>query len=554
MLAAIALTLSYATKEATFLSIAVFGSFFLAVLVWEIGSKIEIRSKVRPDSAFANYLPRTGAPLALIALDLLCLPLLKWFFNWMRNTSAFISLHPDTSNAFLQNLKNQTMVVLPWLVVAIASGVGMLWIRDMKRRKKGLLSYDEHDHRVEASSTPLLRSVAKMPWQHWVPALLACAVIFIVLYSVLLTNLQHGIADGIWQGLYYWLQQQQVARGEQPWYYYLLLLPLYEQVGLFFGIIGIVRCILHPSRFRLFLVYWCLGNLAIYSWAAEKMPWLVIHLVLPILLLAAIGLDPLLQGIIFEWKELKVSLEQGRQRSNVVHTVRTVPSRRVILCGSLSALFLLALTLQNMFQVTYVHYADAPHEMMIYVQTSLDINTVMDKIQRLDQKVDGGQHKLAIGIMSDAEWPFYWYLRDYTDVCYGFPTGCVDANPAVIIVGGDNITQSQSHYATGSGTSSSSMYLFHQYHLRTWWDEGYKPPVCVPSSQNNNCQGQPLWGGVGPLLWLSYGDTPPEGAQFDPGLALKNVWDWWWWRQSIGSTAGSTDMGLFIRSDLGVSP
>ena len=73
-------------------------------------------------------------------------------------------------------------------------------------------------------------------------------------------------------------------------------------------------------------------------------------------------------------------------------------------------------------------------------------------------------------------------------------------------------------------------------------------------SQNDNCQGQPLWGGAGPLLWLSYGDTPPVGAHFDLGLAMKNIWDWWWQRRAIGSVTGLTDMGLFIRGDLGVSP
>ena len=47
-----------------------------------------------------------------------------------------------------------------------------------------------------------------------------------------------GIGRGIWQGLYYWLQQQEVARGGQPLYYYLLLMPLYEQLVVVFGLAG----------------------------------------------------------------------------------------------------------------------------------------------------------------------------------------------------------------------------------------------------------------------------------------------------------------------------
>src|SRR5205823_14895822 len=82
-----------------------------------------------------------------------------------------------------------------------------------------------------------------------------------------------------------------------PWYYYLLLIPLYEQIGLVFGLVGVVRCLLRPTRFRLFLIYWTVGNLFIYSWASEKMPWLVIHITMPLMLLAAVGLEPVVVSI-----------------------------------------------------------------------------------------------------------------------------------------------------------------------------------------------------------------------------------------------------------------
>src|SRR5258708_17210654 len=131
-----------------------------------------------------------------------------------------------------------------------------------------------------------------MRWVHWFCAVLCAWTIFLLLFTVLLTNIRGGIGDGIWQGLYYWIQQEQVARGNQPWYYYLMLIPLYEQVGVVFGLIGIVRCIAKPTRFRLFLVYWFVGNLVLYSWAAEKMPWLMIHITMPMLLLTSVCLEP----------------------------------------------------------------------------------------------------------------------------------------------------------------------------------------------------------------------------------------------------------------------
>ena len=324
-----------------------------------------------------------------------------------------------------------------------------------------------------------------------------------------------------------------------------------------FGLIGIVRCVIFPSRFRLFLVYWFIGSVFIYSWAGEKMPWLMIHMTMPLMLLAALGLDPLVARVfqaVRDWRLPAISDKSVLEISSFAR-LRKHPSVKLTSAalGTLLTLFLLVLTLQNMVQVNYVHAADGPHEMMIYVQTTPDVTLVMSKIDALDQKLYHGTHQLTIGVTTDADWPFYWYLRDYTNVCYTFPTSCSVANPDVIISSGDAMTTTQTQYALPSANGAQPAYLYHQYHLRSWWDEGYKPPACQPSA-TNSCAGQPSWGGVGPFLWLSYGDSPPSGASFNLGLAVQHIWQWWWQRIPFGSTIGSTDMGFLVRKDLGITP
>ncbi len=550
VVAAAAFALSYATKEATFLSVAVFGSFFVAVLVWEAGVRIPVRPRVRAKSWYVRYLPSTGALPALILFGLICAPFVKWFFGWMKNLSLYITKNTAASDVFVQHLKDQTLAVLPW--ICVVWGFCILVVAVYERlQKKTVKRYSKRVH-ADPVRQPLLATFTTVPWQHWLLALLTGGAIFVLLFSVLFTNFPSGIGDGIWQGLYYWMEQQQVARGGQPWFYYLLLFPLYEQIGVVFSIAGIVRCLRRPSHFRLFLVYWFLGNLVIYSWAGEKMPWLMIHIAMPMMLLAALGLEPLLTrvvNLVKNW-QLVTKSSQYRVQSGKKPSIQSTSGA---IFGALIAIVLLGLTLQNMFQVSYVHYADGPHEMMIYVQTTTDVNVVMSKIDTLDQRLYGGKHQLSIGVVPDADWPFYWYLRDYTNVCYGFPTNCSETNPAVIITGGDTIEKYRLQYASSTSRSAAPAFLFHQYHLRTWWDEGYKPPACV-ASVTNSCAGQPAWGGVGPLLWLSYGDNPPAQAKFDPGLAMLHIWQWWWQRKAIGSTTGTTDMGLFIRSDLRMNP
>jgi len=558
VIAAAGLSFSYATKEATFLTMLLFGSFLGALIAWEFGLKMSLRARFNQESPYVALLPETFAPVTLLAYFVVAGIAGKVLFGWVKYLSVYTT-DPKTqplADQFVQNLKNDTVAFVP--VIGILLGVFVLFLlyREISRKlpapgRRGLAKL------VNPEKQPVLDSIVTMPWTHWFFALLCAWTIFLLLFTVLLTNIRGGIGDGIWQGLYYWVQQQQVARGNQPWYYYLMLIPLYEQVGVVFGLIGIVRCIAKPTRFRLFLVYWFVGNLFLYSWAAEKMPWLMIHITMPMLLLAAVGLEPAVARCMDLVKNLygrltspkaAVSLQDNNQGYPQARPKVGVFAGSVSIFGVVMAALLLLPTVHNMYEVAYVHPADGPHEMMVYVQTTTDVNIVMAKVNALDQKMFGGKHQMPIGLTADATWPYAWYLRDYPNVLFNYPTGCPSSKDVpVIIAGGDNPYAVEQQYA--GSPKSPCKYVYQEYKMRSWWDEGYKPPVCVPS-KTNDCAGEPTYGGVGLGLWLSYGDNPPAGAKFNLGLAAQHIWQWWWDRRAIGDTGGAYLMVLFIRKDL----
>jgi uncharacterized protein (TIGR03663 family) len=561
VIAAAGFAFSYATKEATFLTVLVFGSFLGALIAWELGLKVALRSRFNRESPSVALLPKTFAPVTLLAYFVIAGIVGKVFFGWVKYLSVYTtnaSTQP-LADQFVQSLKDKTVAAVPFIGILLGAFVLFLLYREVSGKvsaagRRGLAK------RVDPERQPVLDSIVTMPWTHWFFALLCAWTIFLLLFTVLLTNVRGGIGDGIWAGLYYWIQQQQVARGNQPWYYYLMLIPLYEQIGVVFGLIGVVRCIARPTRFRLFLAYWFVGNLFLYSWAAEKMPWLMIHITMPMLLLAAIGLEPAVVKCINLVKNLYVRLTSPEATMHLQDNnlpVQGYPQARPrvgVLAGGASifgvimAALLLLPTVHNMYEVSYVHAADGPHEMMVYVQTTTDVNIVMAKVDALDQKMFGGKHQMLIGLTTDATWPLAWYLRDYPNLCFDYPTGCSSwKNVPVIISGGDNPYGTEQQYA-GSANKPGN-YVYHEYKMRTWWDEGYKPPVCI-SSSSNNCAGQPTFGGVGLGLWLSYGDNPPPGAKFNLGLAAQHIWQWWWQRRAIGDTGGAYDMVLFVRKDL----
>jgi uncharacterized protein (TIGR03663 family) len=652
ILAAVSFVLSYATKEATFLSIAVFGSFAGALVVWEIASHwvSTPQSPLSQGQGTARTFSLQENPRALLVVLAM---LLVYFVEigvtamLLLSGTKIVSLFTNASQTNLDiaqrvvnNLKDGTVWVVPWLGILLALVVFMLLWRerrtdDQPRQRRGLARW------VDPERQRLLDTIVTMPWTHWFFALVVGWTIFLVLFTASFTYIPMGIGDGIWQGLFYWITQQTVARGGQPWYYYFMLIPLYEQIGLIFGLVGIINCLLHPTRFRIFMVYWFSGNFFIYSWAGEKMPWLVIHMTMPLMILAAIGLRPIVERLI-QFGSVMIrdssvlsgkTLEKAQglaprplltaiaisgrilavtfggilvvMLSGILIVILGGPPLAffggilvamcgvvlVVICGGL-LIFLLAvsnqiraagaagggifggilailalmLTLQNMYQLTYPHPADAKREPLIYVQTTPDVDIVMKRIKALDQKYYGGKHEIPIGVTAEASWPFYWYLRDYTCVSFNFtPTSNVAPNNSdackrsgnaqvypVVISAGEDISGMYTRTAL-------DQYNHHEYEMRAQGNQGYMPPPCrMP------CQ-QPPYTGVGLGVWLSWGNNPPPGATFDPSRAMMRVWQWWWQRIPIGRGVpergdqyapddGSFMMALFIRKDLGVAP
>jgi hypothetical protein len=133
---------------------------------------------------------------------------------------------------------------------------------------------------------------------------LVCAAIFylvwLTLYTTIFTN-GAGAFSGIWQGMGYWIAQQEVARGNQPWYYYFVGLSVYELLPVLFGSIGASYYFKKGDVFGLALAFWAVLSLLAYTAASEKMPWLLVNITLPFILLAGRYLGDLRERV--RWRD-----------------------------------------------------------------------------------------------------------------------------------------------------------------------------------------------------------------------------------------------------------
>ncbi len=184
----------------------------------------------------------------------------------------------------------------------------------------------------------------------WIKQAVIFYAIFIVLYSTFFTN-GRGVFMGLVGSLGYWMSQQGVERGSQPYYYYALIqIPIYEYLAALGALLALYLGIRHnrlaqapnlapayeplpipeqpeepnlqerveadsvngempveqPYGNRLpvliLLLYWSLFSLVSFSVAGEKMPWLTTHIAMPMLLASGWALGYVVDTT--PWKKL----------------------------------------------------------------------------------------------------------------------------------------------------------------------------------------------------------------------------------------------------------
>jgi len=179
----------------------------------------------------------------------------------------------------------------------------------------------------------ILSAAAGLLWnkEKWWQISLIFWVPFTVFYTTIFTK-GSGFFTGTIGSLGYWIAQQAVARGSQPWYFYVLIqIPIYEflpALGLIFAIIlGLWRKPApkveekdevigmlkeeniseseeknFPNMFSL-LVWWSITSVIVFSYAGEKMPWLTLHMAWPMILITGWALGHVIDTT--DWTKLK---------------------------------------------------------------------------------------------------------------------------------------------------------------------------------------------------------------------------------------------------------
>jgi len=406
--------------------------------------------------------------------------------------------------------------------------------------------------------------------------------IFIIFYTTIFTNI-FGFFTGIVGGLGYWMAQQGLQRGNQPFYYYALIqIPIYE----FLAACGTVLALILGVRYKKLwhsthstsmteektasgkngqlkstpvlwlLLYWSIASLITFSIAGEKMPWLTVHIALPMLLCAGWSIGYLFDQLRIQrdskklWLALLIALllvvalsnviisllgnqppfqgktQEQLQRTNyflfsllitaalsyaVYYFTRKWGVKRIgqLLILALFCLMIL-LTARTAYFASFVNYNYAT-EFLVYAHAAPGPKEILSQVEEISQRTTLG---LGIKVAYDnyARYPFWWYFRHFPNrIDYSEnPTRSLEESP-VILAGQEN-------YSKLDPIVRNNYYTFE--YMRLWW----------PMMDYYNLTTQRIWDAIrsGEMrqalfnIWLNRDYSLYAQTTNNPSLTLEN--------------------------------
>ena len=304
------------------------------------------------------------------------------------------------------------------------------------------------------------------------------AVIFVGIWLTLFTSVfsnGQGFFTGFWGSLGYWIAQQGVERAGQPWYYYFIGLSVYEFLPVVPAVVGGIYLAVRGRAFDRLLVGWSVLTLALFSLAGERMPWLLVGVTLPLVLVAgrvigllvesaarsryapagfvggagvgvlgpfaavrAIRADELTSDVGF-WLAVGGSgvvlaaalivalrlrpapaLAAATRFLGVLQAPHVLPTLAGAGLGLLAVL--LAMTLFVGWRATYDYAGfERPTELLVYSQTGQETSYAAECIDGIAEASGKGRElRLFTGESDNFAWQWRWYLRDYANVEFRF--------------------------------------------------------------------------------------------------------------------------------------
>ncbi len=230
-------------------------------------------------------------------------------------------------------------------------------------------------------------------------------IVFLIVFSLFYTGKVldiHGMKDSVEKAVSYWYAMHKIARlGGSP-LFYVQILVRYELPIMIFGFIGIIYYFKKKNVFFSFLAYWAISNLIVYSYLQEKVPWLILNILLPLTLIAGAFIGEILPELALK----KIT-------------------------GGIAILFILAASVYLVYSSIFLNFYDYADTREPLIQGNQVPQRFKEEnipsLYEWASKLDGKPAKIELHDIQVTT-TFLWYLRHYENVSIYYSAGQSPSN------------------------------------------------------------------------------------------------------------------------------
>lgn len=170
-----------------------------------------------------------------------------------------------------------------------------------------------------------------------------------------------------------------------------------------------------------FLWWWATGALGIYSYVGEKVPWLLIYILLPLIALAGLEVGRLL-GARPTLRQVMMGALPFSEQESLFLKDQALNSRysRWVLA---TTMLLLCFSAWKALRVSFPDAAN-PEERLIFTQTTPSMKAIRERWVEVRQQKRASP---KVAMSGDATWPMAWYTHDLPGVEFIRPANAASA-------------------------------------------------------------------------------------------------------------------------------
>jgi len=208
--------------------------------------------------------------------------------------------------------------------------------------------------------------------------------------------------------------------------------------------------------------FWLTGAIGVYSYVGEKVPWLLVYILLPLAVLVALEVARTVRGrqLALDDALLDAQLAQGPVASREAALSRAW--RYAALAWVVVAL---PFTLFKGYRAAFLR-PDDPHERLVFTQTTNVVKQVRDRWRATHAAKKTASFK--VGMYGDATWPFAWYAEEFDAGDFSKPTPELAKNLDVILLDQDELEQAKKDFPE---------FTIYSLSMRHWWVPGQDPTL-----------------------------------------------------------------------------